>query len=163
MIHAEIRTRGLNRLFGRLIKNAKQTQPLMGAIAADMMDYSDDKFDTQSGVPESEHNRPQGGTVRRWKPLAPSTLKARARKGNAGKKMLQISGARGLKGHRSTRYTSNTAAVGVSGNIPYAPIHELGGKAGRKHRSNIPDRSYLHLSAKDITRINKRIGSYLVK
>ncbi len=163
MIHAEIRTKYLNRLFGRLEKNAKQTQPLMGAIASDMMADSDEKFRSESGVPASQHNNPRGGTVRRWVGLAESTKKARARKGDQGKPMLDISGARGLKGKRQLRHTNNTASIGIFGGVKYARIHELGGRAGRKHKSKIPDRSYLHLSIRDIARINKRIGKYLIK
>ncbi|MBU0665356.1 MAG: phage virion morphogenesis protein [Proteobacteria bacterium] len=45
--------------------------------------------------------------------------------------------------HQATR---NSVTIGSSGSIPYAAIHQFGGKAGRGLKVNIPARPYLAMN-----------------
>lgn len=48
----------------------------------------------------------------------------------------------GLLAKSISRKVTNTSVM-VGTNVKYARIHQLGGKAGRGHRANIPSRPYL--------------------
>lgn len=51
----------------------------------------------------------------------------------------------------STQYDENSAIIGS--NLPYAAIHQKGGKAGRNKKVEIPARPYLKLSDDDFEEI----------
>lgn len=65
--------------------------------------------------------------------------------------------------------TRNSVTIGSSGSIPYAAIHQFGGKAGRGLRVNIPARPWLalntgtemELAEKDRKMILEILGGYL--
>lgn len=87
----------------------------------------------------------RGGNSR-WADLAPSTKAARAKKGKWPGKILQVSG--NFAARISYTVTGNDLTIGS--NHPAARIHQLGGKAGRGHKSNIPARPYLVIQDIDI-------------
>lgn len=95
-----------------------------------------------------------------WKPLAQDTmLMGLARK--KGWKMnggLSVKGKRYIQGKRILRESgdleesihfqadNNSVTIGSSGSIPYAAIHQFGGKAGRGKKVTIPARPYLAMN-----------------
>lgn len=91
-----------------------------------------------------------------WQPLSPRTL---ARK----KGSLKLVESGHLK--RSIQSTSNLSekSVSIGSNLAYAPIHQFGGLAGRKHSAKIPARPFLPINANDelSPQLEKRIDSLL--
>lgn len=77
-----------------------------------------------------------------WQALSPRTL---ARK----KGSLKLVESGHLK--RSIQSTSNLSekSVSIGSNLAYAPIHQFGGLAGRKHGAKIPARPFLPINAND--------------
>jgi len=125
----------------------------MSAIAEEMIGAVEENFKREGRKPE-------------WKKLADATIEARkkAKKWSKGKwkgKILQVSGARGLAGSITKRSTKYAAIVGS--NLPYARIHQLGGKAGRGRKVTIPARPYLKLIDSDLKIIKDMIADHLVR
>lgn len=96
----------------------------------------------------------------KWKPLAETTLmmglgKQKGFKKNGG---LSARGKRYLGGKRilwekgdlaeSIHFQADNSSVtiGSSGSIPYAAIHQMGGKAGRGKKVTIPARPFLAMN-----------------
>lgn len=116
------------------------TQRIKGApllkIAGDLMRGSIDRTFRDQGSPPGS-----------WPPLASSTLK---RDPSPGRKMLIRSGR--LK--NSITYAvvgDNRLLIGT--NLRYAAIQQLGGMAGRGHKSKIPARPYLVFRPEDPERL----------
>jgi len=61
----------------------------------------------------------------------------------------------------SVTWKAGPREVEVGTNVIYAAIHQLGGKAGRGRKTEIPARPYLGLSRDDETEIDAIIGDYL--
>lgn len=86
-----------------------------------------------------------------------------------GKRILYENGD--LMGSVHHQATKNSVTIGSSGSIPYAAIHQFGGKAGRGLRVNIPARPWLalnkgpgmELAEKDRAMILELLGGYLAK
>lgn len=88
-----------------------------------------------------------------WTPNAPATLLARQRRAKskkakqnavANKKILVDTGA--LYGGVHSQASGNSVTIGVGGHIPYARIHQFGGRAGRGRKVTLPARPYLALN-----------------
>ena len=97
-----------------------------------------------------------GGRPERWAPLRPATPKAKAPKA----KPLIDTGR--LMGSITFRATKDRLAVGS--NVIYARIHQLGGRAGRRHAVTIPARPYLvfqSASGGDVEVIGRLVGEHL--
>ena len=65
----------------------------------------------------------------------------------------------GLAGSITRHYDATSAVVGS--NLPYARIQQLGGKAGRGHKSEIPARPFLKLTEEDEEKIIKSFNTFL--
>jgi phage virion morphogenesis protein len=63
----------------------------------------------------------------KWQDLSEVTKKQRAKKGKYPGQILQVEGK--LAASVSTYYDDDSAIIGS--NLPYAAIHQLGGKAGK--------------------------------
>ncbi len=59
----------------------------------------------------------------------------------------------------NTQYHDHSAVIGS--NLDYAAIHQLGGKAGRNKKVEIPARPYLKLTDDDFEEILQQITLYL--
>ena len=90
-----------------------------------------------------EQRAPDGSP---WAPLAASTI---ARRGSASP-ILERSGT--LRGGIHAAPTPSAAIV-RSLDLPYAAIHQAGGKAGRGRSVEIPARPYLGFGSKDVAEL----------
>lgn len=105
-----------------------------------------------------QHECAPDGTA--WTPLSQVTLRiglgkekgfkkngglsARGKRYLSGKKILWEKGD--LSGSVHFQADSTSVTIGTSGSIPYAAIHQLGGKAGRGRKVSIPARPYLAMN-----------------
>lgn len=142
MIEISIQSPKLLAVLRRLIASGRDTTPAMRSASGIMHDAVEENFE--------EEGRPK------WKSLAASTLRQRAKEGSTGK-ILQRRGnlARSITRH----YDAESAIVGS--NLVYAAIHQLGGKAGRGHKVEIPARPYLELTREDEDAIEKSFARFL--
>lgn len=133
----------VQRLLINLSKKVGNLSPIMREIAGIMHDAVEENFEKQG--------RP------RWKPLRPSTIEARKKKGYWPGKILQQRGR--LAASISRKYDNNSARVGT--NLEYAAIHQFGGLAGRGHKAKIPARPFLKLTRQDMSDIKEVLRKYL--
>jgi len=142
MVNITIDSAKLMAALKRLAAAGHDLTPAMRKAAGIMADSVEENFE-QEGRPK-------------WKSLAASTLLQRAREGSTGK-ILQRSGnlAKSI-----TRHSDATSAV-VGTNTIYARIQQLGGKAGRGHKVEIPARPFLKLTPEDEEKIIKSFNMFL--
>ena len=98
----------------------------------------------------------------RWAPRSPQYLQRLIKRGEGGKKILTRRSF--LKNSRRVSTNENGAlleAGGNSTNLRYARIHQLGGRAGRNHRSRIPARPYLGLDRRGEQKIILKVQEAL--
>jgi phage virion morphogenesis protein len=100
-----------------------------------------------STVERFESGEGPDGTA--WKPSQ------RAEK-EGGKTLVDTGRLRGSIG-----YEASPASVSVGSNLVYARIHQLGGKAGRKHAVTLPPRPYLGFSEEDIKEARAILAEHL--
>ena len=112
--------------FNRLQAAARDTTPLMRAVATVLLSQTEPNFDLQ-GRPD-------------WVDLRPSTILQRAKQGTWPGKILQRS-AGGLAASVFAQADRDSAFIGV-GKV-YAAIHQFGGQAGRGRKVAIPARPFL--------------------
>lgn len=142
MIEIRIDSTKLVGAFRRLIASGRDLTPAMRRAAGIMHDAVEKNFE--------EEGRPK------WKTLAASTLRQRAKEGSSGK-ILQRS--RNLA--RSITRHSDAESAMVGTNLVYAAIHQLGGQAGRGRKVKIPARPYLELTRDDEDAIEKSFARFL--
>lgn len=94
-----------------------------------------------------------GGRPKKWTPLKPATLKAKAPKTKA-----LIDSAR-LMG--SVVFKESRDRLDVGTNLVYGRIHQFGGQAGRGLATMIPARPYLVFQESDVRVIARFIGEHL--
>ncbi len=140
-------------------------RPVLEAIGGRLLLSTQERFERQC---DSE-GKP-------WKPLALSTLMHRAGKNPWTQGGLRKGAVRKLSAaqilHRSGRLLGSIStrvhdgAVEVGTNTVYARIHQLGGDAGRGHKTHIPARPYLGINAADeaaiVAIVNRHIGRALM-
>lgn len=51
--------------------------------------------------------------------------------------------------------------VMVGSNLPYARIHQLGGKTGKGHKVTMPARPYLGVSSEDMKEVRETVADFL--
>lgn len=131
---------------------SKQSNTLLEIIANEFIVESEFSFENQKS--------PFGGA---WKSLAKSTLKRK--KGRL--KLVETSTL-----NRSLSYKIQKNQAIISSSLPYAPIHQFGGKAGKKGSVNIAKREYMPINARGIlanefnTHVDKlleKLGDNLLK
>ena len=122
MLEINLDTKQFECSLGQLLKNARNTKPMMRGIAAELVSLTEENFEQESW----------GGE--KWK----RSLRAN----NENGKTLQKSGQ--LAASISTQVSNTFARIGS--NKPYAAIHHMGGKAGRHKSVTLPARPYLPIS-----------------
>jgi len=130
-VTVHIDTKPLRALFARIqqvFKNPRKV--VLEPLAQLLFDSSRKAFQAQAspeGVP--------------WKPLSPAYAQRKA-KLFPGRPILQrrLNLFRGI--HSGVLPDDRGAFVSTS-NLPYAAIHQVGGRAGRRHAAQIPARPYL--------------------
>lgn len=76
--------------------------------------------------------------------LASGGLSAKGKRYIQGKRILRESGD--LEGSIHFQADADSVTIGTSGSIPYAAIHQFGGKAGRGRKVTVPARPYLAMN-----------------
>jgi len=112
-----------------LASRGENLRPLMKNIIGIMATATEDNFE--------DEGRPD-----KWVDLSETTKKQRQKIGKYPGQILQVSGQ--LASSVSTAYDDNSAVIGS--NLAYAPIHQLGGQAGKNKKTTIPARPYLKLT-----------------
>lgn len=130
MITITIDDREVKAALKRLQARMADMTPVMRAIATELEARALERFETLRD--------PAG---RPWKPLSPVTL---ARKKGRGSILYQTGD---LSESITSRAGRDYAEIGVSGRVPYAAIHQFGGRAGRGRKVNIPARPYLPIAS----------------
>lgn len=137
--HKEVLTR-----LQELVSRGENLRPLMKNIAGIMATATEDNF--------KDEGRPE-----KWVDLSETTKKQRQKIGKYPGQILQVSGQ--LASSVSTAYDDNSAVIGS--NLAYAPIHQLGGQAGKNKKTTIPARPYLKLTDDNFEEIFEEINKFL--
>ena len=130
----------------KLLNIAKKTEnlrPLMKNLTGILSFSTEENF--------KEEGRPK------WQKWSESTKKYRKKIKKYPGQILQLNG--NLASSITTYYDDNSAVIGS--NLPYAAIHQLGGKAGKNKKVEIPARPYINLSEADQNEILDTIVEYL--
>mgnify|MGYP002087891713 FL=1 len=124
LIKISISDEALRVALGRLIASLTDTTPTMRALSEIMIDASARAFQNNAD--------PSTGTP--WQPLSAARQKQREGKGRSVVNMLQDSGLLvGSIANTGGRYAVREIGPGyalVGTNVPYAAIHQFGGKTG---------------------------------
>ena len=143
-IEIEFDNQEVNNALLQLAKKGENLRPLMKNIAGIFANSAEENF--------KEQGRPD-----KWVDLAESTKKQRLKKRKWPGQILQVEGI--LASSVNTYYDNDSAIIGS--NLPYAAIHQLGGKAGKNKSANIPARPYLNLTENDYKEILQETQKYL--
>ena len=143
-IEIEFDNQEVNNALLQLAKKGENLRPLMKNIAGIFANSAEENF--------KEQGRPD-----KWVDLAESTKKQRLKKRKWPGQILQVEGM--LASSVNTYYDNDSAVIGS--NLPYAAIHQLGGKAGKNKSANIPARPYLNLTENDYKEILQETKKYL--
>lgn len=130
----------------KLLNIAKKTEnlrPLMKNLTGILSFSTEENF--------KEEGRPK------WQKWSEATKKYRKKIKKYPGQILQLNG--NLASSITTYYDDNSAVIGS--NLPYAAIHQLGGKAGKNKKVEIPARPYINLSESDQNEILDTIVEYL--
>lgn len=143
-IEIKIDNKAVNEKLLELAKRGENLRPLMKNIAGIFASSTEENF--------KEEGRPD-----KWTELSEITKEKRKKKDKWPGQILQIEGQ--LVSSVNTQYDDNSAVIGS--NLDYAAIHQLGGKAGRNKKVEIPARPYLKLTDDDFEEILQQITLYL--
>lgn len=125
----------LNELYA-LANSKRWKSSEISKIKADLLGrYYKRELENASNRAFDRQTSPDG---RPWLPRSPKYAKQLNRR-RPGRKLLAIT--LHLKNSRQYQVSGDSAKYGS--NVKYARIHQLGGKAGRQHKANIPARPYL--------------------
>ncbi len=150
---------GFDKMLGQAAKGMANTQRLMKQIGMVMAGSTERRFDTATD--------PEG---KAWIPSKKTLKTAASANGGKGKKAKKKIAKKDP--HNKTLMKSgqlrNTLAVSatpfevhVGSNLPYARIHQLGGKAGRGRKVTIPARPYLGISKEDEKEIAALLAAHI--
>jgi phage virion morphogenesis protein len=146
ILRIEIRAEDLERRLGQIAQRASNMRPAYQAIGNYLVGETQDRIKRETS--------PDGT---RFQPLAAATVRRKAAKGKI-RKILQEEG--NLVGTIAAQVQGEGVAVGS--NLPYATIHQYGGKAGRGRKVTIPARPYLGVSEADEDEILGLIEDHLM-
>ena len=118
---------GFDKALGKAAHKLGDTQALMESVGEALRSGTIERFEAEED--------PQG---KKWKPSA------RAMAGG-GKTLDKESHLKD-----SIDYAATSDKVMVGSNLPYARIHQLGGKTGKGHKVDMPARPYLGVSEEDM-------------
>lgn len=146
--NVQIELEKLNKRFQKMRRNALNNFPLTGNIAIIM------HKDTMT------HFRDEMGDKGKWPELSTITIKRRRIGPNKGfgNKRLQDTGIL----RASMMITNKKDLAKVFSTVPYARIHQKGGRAGRGLKVRIPQRKYLWLSKAASNLITKSVGKFYI-
>jgi phage gpG-like protein len=143
----------MKQLFAAVSSRYGNLRPVLNAIGEEYIKRVDDRFVTETDpdgarwVPTKVLSNYLGyvGTRQGYKRKKAYTDAGRWRASFSryleGKKTLQLTGA--LRGDIHYQVDDSSVTIGTTGRIPYAGIHQFGGKAGRGKKVSIPARPYL--------------------
>lgn len=151
-ITGTIDDREITRLLDKIHQRSDNMLPVMTRIGA--------RYERRVLENFANETAPDGS---RWEPLAETTLMMGLSRGKGFKKSggLRVSQKRYLQGKRILwehgdmsgsvhhQATRDSVVIGAGGSIPYAAIHQKGGKAGRGRKVTIPAREYLAMNEGD--------------
>lgn len=100
------------------------------------------------------------GTLKRFQDEEEPTGKKWAKSKRAAKKDGQTLTDTALL-RRSIDYAATSDKVMVGSNLPYARIHQLGGKTGKGHKVDMPARPYLGVSEEDMDEVRETVADFL--
>lgn len=142
----------LQELFGRLMRHMADMTPVLAEIGEVVIESVQRNFE--------EHRAPDGTA---WKPLAPATVAARAKKGRSAEDILILN--RILMG--SLHLDAHPDRVEVGTNTEYAAVHQFGiGErsviGSRRRMPAIPARPFLGVRDEDWPEIRAAVLDYIV-
>ncbi len=129
---------GFDKAMGKAAHKLGDTQALMESVGEALRSGTIERFDAEED--------PQG---KKWKPSA------RAMAGG-GKTLDKESHLKD-----SIDYAATSDKVMVGSNLPYARIHQLGGKTGKGHKVDMPARPYLGVSEEDMDEVRETMADFL--
>ncbi len=135
-IEIEFDNTEINNKLLELAKSCENLRPFM-KNAAGILSYAVEENFKNEGRPE------------KWVDLSESTKKQRQKIGKWPGQILQVTTQLALS--VNTFYDDDSAVIGS--NLAYAAIHQLGGKAGKNRKVNIPARPYLKLTEDNLKEI----------
>jgi phage virion morphogenesis protein len=142
---AKIDEREVVAALDRLRQRAERMAPAFKNIGEELQRSTQERFGRQVD--------PEG---RPWQELKASTQAAKAKRGQSSKILRQ----RGYLAD-TIRYQVNGGGLRIGTNRIYGAIHQLGGKAGRGRKAEIPARPFLGISAQDRERILEIVTDFL--
>ena len=120
-IRIVVKDEAVNAALADLSRKVSDLSPVMKVIGEYMVRSTENRFSRQGPAPDGSP----------WKPLAASTLKRKKHP-----KILTESGA--LRGDIHYQLLgTHGVAIGTTGRIPYAAIHQLGGTIAHKARMGV--------------------------
>ncbi|MDD2870088.1 phage virion morphogenesis protein [Neomegalonema sp.] len=127
-----------------LLRRSANLRPVFAEIGSALQASTEDRFENEEG--------PDG---RAWRTHSPATL---LRRGSGARKLRD-------KNHlyQSLNWRASRLEAAVGTNRVYARIHQLGGKAGRGRKVEIPARPYLGVDAEDREMIGEILNDHLTK
>ncbi len=153
---------GFDKMLGQAAKGMANTQRLMTQIGVLMKASTKARFDSgtdpegKAWIPSKKMLAAPAATESKSKKKANKKTKSKRGKG----KTLVVEGTRGgLQG--SISFSATPFEVHVGSVLPYARIHQLGGKAGRGRKVTIPARPYLGISKEDEAEIQALIAAHI--
>ena len=129
---------GFDKALGKAAHKLGDTQALMESVGEALRSGTIERFEAEED--------PQG---KKWKPSA------RAMAGG-GKTLDNESHLKD-----SIDYAATSDKVMVGSNLPYARIHQLGGKTGKGHKVDMPARPYLGVSEEDMDEVRETMADFL--
>ena len=129
---------GFDKALGKAAHKLGDTQALMESVGEALRSGTIERFEAEED--------PQG---KKWKPSA------RAMAGG-GKTLDKESHLKD-----SIDYAATSDKVMVGSNLPYARIHQLGGKTGKGHKVDMPARPYLGVSEEDKDEVRETMADFL--
>ena len=129
---------GFDKALGKAAHKLGDTQALMESVGEALRSGTIERFEAEED--------PQG---KKWKPSA------RAMAGG-GKTLDKESHHKD-----SIDYAATSDKVMVGSNLPYARIHQLGGKTGKGHKVDMPARPYLGVSEEDMDEVRETMADFL--
>ena len=129
---------GFDKALGKAAHKLGDTQALMESVGEALRSGTIERFEAEED--------PQG---KKWKPSA------RAMAGG-GKTLDKESPLKD-----SIDYAATSDKVMVGSNLPYARIHQLGGKTGKGHKVDMPARPYLGVSEEDMDEVRETMADFL--
>lgn len=129
---------GFDKALGKAAHKLGDTQTLMESVGDALVSGTLKRFDAE-----------EDPTGKKWKPSARASAEG-------GKTLTDTALLR-----RSIDYAATPEKVMVGSNLPYARIHQKGGKTGKGHKVNMPARPYLGVSKDDMEEVKETLADFL--